>query len=198
MLVFFFPALPQYTTASAITQYIFSDSNMAELECPLPLGRLHGRISPYDFSWSVRVVGDPNLLPIAVPINRPFVNGSVGIFHFKDSLNRQLQVHIPSPVQGANYSFRCDGQIQRCNQTGNPACTTRTTESPFITMEFVGEQIHDSFAYLNCMSTYSSVNPEPCMGIARSSLASVTHSPLLFYNAECIWSRGKGLATLAR
>ena len=126
-------------------------------------------------------MGNPNRLAIPVPINRPDVNGSVGIFHFKDSLNRQLQVHIPSPVQGANYSFQCDGQIRRCNQTGNAACTTRSAESPFITMEFVGEQIHDSFAYLNCMSTYSSVNPEPCMGIARSSLASVTHIMLSVY-----------------
>ena len=118
---------------------------MTELECPLPLGRLHGIISPYDFSWSVRVLGDPNRLPIPVPVNRSDINGSVGIFHFKDSLNRQLQVHIPSPVQNATYSFRCDGQIQRCNETGNTACTTRTTESPFITMELVGEQMHNSF-----------------------------------------------------
>ena len=87
-------------------------------------------------------MGDPNFIPIAVPINGPNGNGSVGIFHFKDSLNRQLQVHIPSPVQGANYSFRCDGQIRRCNETGNTACTTRISESPFITMKFVGEQMH--------------------------------------------------------
>ena len=92
-----------------------------------------------------------NLLETAVPINRPGVNGSVGIFHFKDSLNRQLQVHIPSPVQNATYSFRCDGQIQRCNETGNTACTTRTTESPFITMEFVGEQMHNSFVSIPYM-----------------------------------------------
>ena len=94
-------------------------------------------------------MGDPNSLPIAVPIGGPYGSSYVGIFHFKDSLNRQLQVHIPSPVQGANYSFRCDGQLQRCNQTGNNACTTRTTESPFITMEFIGEQMNNSFVSIH-------------------------------------------------
>ena len=124
----FFQALPQFNTASAITQYIFSDSNMTELECPLPLGRLHGIISPYDFKWMVKVVGDPSLLEIPVSITN--VNGSIGIlFRFKSSSKRQLQVYFLSPVEGAVYSFQCNGEIRRCNATGNSACGVRDTQS---------------------------------------------------------------------
>ena len=122
-------AVPQYTGAVAIEQYVYSDSATAELECPLDFGRLHEFMpSYYHFSWVER--NDSRQSPII----------SDDTYQLS-SRDRLLQVRLPLPT--ASYSFQCNGRVRRCNATVPPESVlcgeSVVQDPPFISVEFVGE-----------------------------------------------------------
>ena len=130
-------AQPEYTNAKTIRHFVFSDDETIELECPLPLGRLHGIVTLYEFIWSLRL-GGPDFPD--VPLAN--INGTVGTFFLTDN-NRSLQVQLPTLPPTVEYSLQCSGRIQRCNSTSsvnNRSCVPKDIEdSPFIDLVFIGK-----------------------------------------------------------
>ena len=122
-----YTARPQYTNATAITQYVYSDSDVAELVCPFEFGLLSGMISPYVFMWRRRPFGEVTI---------PVANTTGRSFHFSDD-NRILHVHLPTPKDVESYL--CRGLVRRCNSSGNAACDPGMADSPFITLRVVGK-----------------------------------------------------------
>ena len=127
MLCFDITARPQYTNATAITQYVYSDSDAAELVCPFEFGLLRGMISPYNFTWQLRQVFTELAVPVTNVIGRTY--------NFSDN-NRTLLVNLSTHIDGESYL--CQGLVQRCNSSDNPACEPDMTNSPFITPRVVG------------------------------------------------------------
>lgn len=109
-------AIPQYIAGvSTITQYVYSDSSIAEIECPLQLGRLS---SLYQFSWN-GVVGDKS---------GPITNGSQVYWLCKEN-NRILHVNLSTP--GDLRKFQCVGEVQTCTSS---SCGIEIRNSPTITV----------------------------------------------------------------
>ena len=110
-------AIPQYRTdVISITQYFYSDSEVAEIKCPFPLGRLS---SLYEFSWD-RVVGI---------VGSPITNGTRGVYWLAEENNRILHVNISAAPDSR---YQCIGAVQTCS--GTPTCRVIGRDSPIITI----------------------------------------------------------------
>ena len=118
-------AIPQYRdNVTAIRQYISSDSGVAEIECPLSLGRLS---SLYTFSWQ-RVVGEAGA---------PISNDTRGVYWLDEEYNRTLHVNISA---APDRRFRCVGAVQTCS--GSSSCRLMEKPSPIINItDNTGKQV---------------------------------------------------------
>ena len=115
-------AIPQYRAdVTAIRQYVYSDREVVEIECPFPLGRLS---SLYEFSWE-RVVGE---------VGAPITNDTRGVYWLAEEYNRTLHVNI-SATQDRR--FWCVGTVQTCS--GTSSCVRRGRDSPVINT-LIGKQ----------------------------------------------------------
>ena len=111
-------AIPQYTAGViSIKQYVYSDSAVADIECPLQLGRL---TELYGFSWH-GVIGDSS---------GPITNGTLGVYWLAEENNRTLHVNISAPENLRN--FQCIGAVQACSTSSS--CRTERRNSPTITV----------------------------------------------------------------
>ena len=105
-------AIPQYTAdvntiKPSIKQYIYSDSEVADIECPFQLGLLRDL---YNFSWHA-VASDGFAGPIR--------NETQGVYWLAEEKNRILHVNITAA--GNQRRFQCVGRVQIC--TGSTTCS---------------------------------------------------------------------------
>ena len=118
-----YTAFPTYHNATAITQYVYSDSDSIEIECPLQLGRLHAIISPYYFAWQEAS---------GILLN----NGNQGLSWFAEENNGTLHVGLSATVY---HSVQCFGRILRCIVPGSSSCNVSNPLSPAISLRIVGK-----------------------------------------------------------
>ena len=125
-------AIPQYRAdVTAIRQYMYSDREVVEIECPFPLGRLS---SLYQFSWE-------HVLSSGL-LGAPIRNDTRGVYWLAEDYNRTLHVNISA---APDRSFQCVGAVQTCSSTSS--CRVIGRDSPIITiMNTIGK--HNKFVLL--------------------------------------------------
>ena len=119
-------AIPQYRdNVTAIRQYVYSDSGIAEIECPFPLGRLS---SLYTFSWE-RVLSSG----LGVRLRS---NDTRGVYWLDEEYNRTLHVNISA---APDRRFQCVGAVQTCSGI---SCRLMERPSPIINItDNTGKQV---------------------------------------------------------
>ena len=154
-------AVPQYPDdVNTIRQYIYSDSEVADIECPFQLGLLRNL---YEFSWNtVASDGFPESIP----------DGTQGMYWLEEEKNRTLHVNILAA--GNQRDFQCVGRVQICTGSTSDSCMVTqdsTSSSPVITI-------------INNISKHKLlVYPKPCA--CKSQVCNVlwytAYHPLVFF-----------------
>ena len=124
-------AIPQHRAGViAIKQYLYSDSGVAEIECPFQLGRLS---SLYTFLWQ-RVLSSG--------LGAPIHNDTRGVYWLAEEYNRTLHVNISA---APDRCFRCVGVVQACSSTSS--CRVERRDSLSITITNTISKLHNKFIF---------------------------------------------------